>query len=92
MTQRGQNSNCFCSNAAMRRQQGPMISCDTFFCGPYNLAILDPMTSRLHTRVIVQAFDGDEAPGRPNRSLETLVRLRQANPFEQASLKAYMRQ
>jgi hypothetical protein len=42
--------------------------------------------------VIVQAFDGDEAPGRPNRSLETLVRLRQANPFEQASLKAYMRQ
>jgi hypothetical protein len=56
MTQRGQNSNCFCSNAAMRRQQGLMISCDTFLCGPQNLAILNLMTWRLHIRVIVQAF------------------------------------
>jgi len=84
MTQRGQNSNCFCSNAAMRRQQGLMISCDTFLCGPQNLAILDPMTWRLHALVIVEAFGGDEAPGRPKRWLENTARLHGASPFEPA--------
>jgi hypothetical protein len=92
MTQRGQNSNCFCTNAAMRRQQGLMISCDTFLCGPQNLAILDPMIWRLHTRVIVPAFDGDEAPGRPRRWLENSVQLPKASPFEQAPVKANKRQ
>jgi hypothetical protein len=38
MTQREQNSNCFCSIAAMRPQQGVMISCDTFLFAPHNLA------------------------------------------------------
>jgi hypothetical protein len=57
MTQRGQNSNCFCSNAAMRRQQGLMISCDTFsLCPLAILPILDHTTWRLHGRVIVAAF------------------------------------
>ena len=84
MTQRGQNSNCFCTHAAMRRHQGLMISCDTFLCGPQNLAILDPMTWRLHALVIVEAFGGDEAPGRPKRWLENTARLHRARPFEQA--------
>jgi hypothetical protein len=92
MTQRGQNSNCFCSNAAMRRQQGLMISCDTFLCGPQNPAVLDAMTWRLHTRVIVQAFDGGEAPSRPKRWLENTVRPHKTSPLEQASVKANKRQ
>jgi hypothetical protein len=78
-----------CGNAP---PAGPNDFPRRFLLGHHDLAIPDPTSWRLHTRVIVQAFDGDEAPGRPNRSLETLVRLRQANPFEQASLKAYMRQ
>jgi len=40
----------------MRRQQGVMISCDTFLRGPQNPAILDPMTWSLHAPVIATAL------------------------------------
>jgi hypothetical protein len=81
MTQRGQNSNCFCSNAAMRRQQGLTISFDTFLLGPLTISpILDHTTLRPHGRAIVLAFDETErAPAEP--LFETRFG-RKSNPFQ----------
>lgn len=62
MTQREQNGNCFCSNAAMRQQQSLRIFRGTLFLRPDNLADLDHTTWRVHDRVIVPAFDADGAP------------------------------
>ena len=47
MTQREQNSNCFCSKAAMRQQQSLMISCDTLFAVVTSVALPSCVTSGL---------------------------------------------
>jgi hypothetical protein len=70
-----------CGNAPAAR---PIDFLRHFFVRPSKLAILDPMTWRLHALVIVEAFGGDEAPGRPKRWLENTARLHRASPFEQA--------
>jgi hypothetical protein len=66
MAQHGQNGNCFCSRAAMRRQQA-RFPLRHFFVRPLTiLPILHHTTSRLHGSVIVPAFDATErAPAEP---------------------------
>jgi hypothetical protein len=93
MTQHGQNSNCFRSNAAMRREQGLMISCDTFLCRPQNLA--NPRSFDLassHPRDRPGFLTENEPPGPPNRRLENTAPLLKASPFEQAPVKANKRE